>query len=157
MPDALPLQDIHLPPAPGWWPPAPGWWLLALSVLLVLGLAVRCIYRYWRRAQLRRARARLFDQYLAPAQGSSAQLAALSELLRRAAREHGGPSAASLAGDEWLSYLDGADPARPFSSGPGRVLLDGPFRPTTLSPFDDGVLLGIARARYLQLLERSDA
>ena len=31
--DSLPLRDIHLPVAPGWWPPAPGWWLLGGLVL----------------------------------------------------------------------------------------------------------------------------
>ena len=32
--NALPLRDLHLPDAIGWWPPAPGWW-----VLFVLALA----------------------------------------------------------------------------------------------------------------------
>ena len=30
----LPLRDIHLPGAIGWWPPALGWWLLAALVLV---------------------------------------------------------------------------------------------------------------------------
>ena len=33
---ALPLQDVHLPAAPGWWPPAPGWWLAAAAIVVVL-------------------------------------------------------------------------------------------------------------------------
>ena len=40
----LPLRDIHLPGAIGWWPPAPGWWLLAALVLA--GLALYAVHYY---------------------------------------------------------------------------------------------------------------
>ena len=35
-PEQIPLRDLHLPEAIGWWPLAPGWWLLiALGVVLL--------------------------------------------------------------------------------------------------------------------------
>ena len=40
----LPLRDIHLPGAIGWWPPALGWWLLAALVLA--GIAVYAVHYY---------------------------------------------------------------------------------------------------------------
>ena len=46
--DALPLRDLQLPEAVGWWPLAPGWWvLLALSVAGFAYLSWRW-YRAWR-------------------------------------------------------------------------------------------------------------
>ena len=41
-PDQLPLRDLHLPEAVGWWPLAPGWW-----VLIALAIA-GCIYLLYR-------------------------------------------------------------------------------------------------------------
>jgi len=37
----LPLKDIHLPEAIGWWPPAIGWWLLAVLIPLLI------VFLYW--------------------------------------------------------------------------------------------------------------
>ena len=38
-PEQIPLRDLHLPEAIGWWPLAPGWWIL-IAIALV-GLAGR--------------------------------------------------------------------------------------------------------------------
>lgn len=121
----LVLRDVHQPLAPSWWPPAPGWWLVAAALLmLALGL-------WWWRARRRRQRHRiatLFDDAVSQAGDAPAQVAAMSELLRRVARRRD-PHADRLEGDAWLAFLDGGDPARPFGIGPGRLLLDGGFRP----------------------------
>ena len=45
-PDQIPLRDLHLPEAIGWWPPAPGWWFLALLALTGL---VLLLVKYARR------------------------------------------------------------------------------------------------------------
>lgn len=145
----LTLRDIHLPPPPPWWPPAPGWWLLALVLLIVLAGLGWWLWRVAHRRGMRRALRREFDVALATG-AAAAQLAAVSERLRRAAHL-ADAGATSLHGQAWLRFLDGDDPRRPFSTGPGRVLLDGPYQ---ASASDDAVqaLLPHARRRYLQLL-----
>lgn len=130
-PASLPLRDIHPPLPPPLWPPAPGWWLLGLAVVAaVLGAW------WWRRHRARRRAAiiAVFDEAVAAAGTPDEQLAAMSELLRRAARRID-PRADRLDGAAWLEFLDRHDPGSAesgtgmaFSSGPGRVLLTGPWR-----------------------------
>lgn len=126
------LIDIHLPAPPSWWPPAPGWWLLAC----VLIAALVAITLWWRKRARLRAIHRVFERELdalaarhrGPGQ-TAARVAGLSVLLRRMVGMHA-PQALTLQQDEWLLFLDGDDPSRPFSAGPGRILLDAPYRPT---------------------------
>ncbi len=157
----LVLRDIHQPAAPPWWPPAPGWWLLVAILLLAIALWA---WLAARRRQRRRAIAAIFDQALGAADSPSAQVAAMSELLRRAGRRRD-PAADRLHGDAWLEFLDGSakdadqrrgrKPAsRPcvgserFSQGPGRLLLDGGYR-RQVDPGQVAALRAIARARFL--------
>lgn len=147
---SLPLRDIHQPPAPPWWPPAPGWWLLAA---LLLALAALATWWWWRQRRHRAEVARVFDARVRAAATPVAQVAAVSELLRRAARLRD-PGADRLRGDDWLRFLDGAGAAGShgaFSDGPGRVLLDGGFR-REIDAADAAALLPLARARYLELM-----
>ncbi|NLC60179.1 MAG: DUF4381 family protein, partial [Gammaproteobacteria bacterium] len=81
---SLPLRDIHEPVAPPWWPPAPGWWLVAGLVLAAVVVVAVVI---WRRARESRALLRLFDEEVERATDPAARVAAISALLRRAARE----------------------------------------------------------------------
>ena len=149
------LRDIHQPPAPPFWPPAPGWWLLAGAVLLVLGIVMGL---RWKRAR-RREIAAIFDNALDEAATPTAEVAAISQLLRRAARRID-PEADRLQGDAWLAFLD-----RPagntrrsrkasatdggFGGAPGRLLLEGAFRPE-VDPADVATLRSLARARFQQ-------
>lgn len=145
-PTRLPLRDVHLIPPPSWWPPAPGWWLLAAVLLLaLLGWAG---WRGWRRA--RRVRwARWFDG--ASTTGSSPErLAAMSALLRRAARRRQA-GAELLQGQDWLRFLDGGA-GEAFSRGVGRLLLDGGFR-AQLDAGEFAAAAELARARFLELME----
>jgi hypothetical protein len=155
----LQLRDIHLPPEPSWWPPAPGWWVLAILSLLALALLARWVLR---RRQARRRRARLLAEFdSAAAIGDpAARLAAISQLLRRAARLRD-PRAAQLQGAAWLRFLDGDDSAATtgpvdnrgelFSNGIGRILLTGPYQPAT-DPSQVEALIEPARRRYLSLV-----
>lgn len=151
-PDGLVLRDIHPPMAPPWWPPAPGWWV----VFAVIGIAI-AIATWWfgRRRKHRRAIVVLFDKSIATAQTPAAQVAAMSELLRRAARRRL-PHADTLQGDEWLRFLDGdarngdAAPAR-FSQGAGRLLLEGGFQ-REVEGAHVAALTPLARTRYLELM-----
>lgn len=149
-PPQLNLRDIHLPPEPGWWPPAPGWWVLAVLLLVALVLVGRWLQRRWRRhARLTALRAQ-FDRATV-IDDPAARVAAISELLRRAARVHAAHSA-QLQGADWLRFLDGGDAAQEFSNGPGRVLIDGAYRPRLEAQQADALVMP-ARRRFLQLLE----
>lgn len=141
----LVLRDIHQPPAPSLWPLAPGWWLV-LAILVVVGLAA---FVWWHRRRQRRITIeRLFDDTVDAAPDAPAQVAAMSALLRRAARRHR-DDADVLDGDAWLEALD-ADAKLPlFKSGIGRLMLDGGYR-KELDAADVAVLRGIARTRFLE-------
>ena len=144
MSDTLVLRDIHQPPAPPWWPPAPGWWFLAA---LLLALVAVPAWRAWKRARHRRTVAGLFDRALREAVTPTAQLAAMSELLRRAARRHA-PHADTLVGDAWLHFLDDGLPMPAFRTELGRLLADGAYR-RDVDAQAVAALRPLARARFL--------
>ncbi len=140
-PTTLPLRDIHLPSEPGWWPLAPGWWLIVAAILLLaLTLIARRVWQ--RRARIRAAQhalATIRKRYRAS--GDAAYLiGALSDLLRRAHLTVGGRTdVAALTGIDWLKWLDGDNPERPFSEGVGHVLAYGPYQnPASLPSALDG-------------------
>ena len=140
----LPLRDVHPGVAPPWWPPAPGWWWVAGALFAIaLGLA------WWWRRRARRAAAvrRLFDQAVDAAATPAAQVATMSELLRRAARRVD-PTADRLQDEAWLRFLDQGSGAAEFSEGAGRLLLDGPYR-ADVSAGEAAALRLLARRRYL--------
>jgi len=128
----LPLRDIHLPPAPGWWPPAPGWWALALIVVAAIA-----IFFWWarRRRRLtaavaaRREVARLREA--APGLEPARLARDISALLRRAAISfYPRAQAAAITGENWLRFLDEALPEQAFSRGAGRLIAELPYRAT---------------------------
>ena len=146
----LQLKDVHPGIAPDWWPPAPGWWLL-LGIVLLLALWLG--RRWLRRQRRRRELARYFDEALAQAATPTAQIAAMSALLRRAARRID-PRADRLQGEAWLAFLDAGMKPPAFLHGPGALLLDGAFRPAA-DPAAVEALRAVARRRYLQWMRRA--
>lgn len=141
----LVLRDVHVPPAPSLWPPAPGWWLVAGAVALVLAIL------WWiRRQRLRRKFAwqKLFDDACGDA-APAAQVAAISELLRRAARRVD-KRADHLQSEDWLRLLDGQK-QKAFSEGVGRLLLEGGYR-REVPANDFAAVKALARARFLELM-----
>lgn len=150
--NALVLRDIHAHAAPPWWPPAPGWWLLAAAVLL---LCTALAWARLRRRRHRRAITDLFDSSVDAAGSPAGQVAAMSELLRRAARRQAA-DADRLQGEAWLAFLDAGAGAKPravagsdFTRGPGRLLLDGGYR-RDVTTADVQSLRPLARSRFLQ-------
>ncbi len=144
-PAELVLRDVHLPPAPSWWPPAPGWWMVFAALLVVALVVLAFAVRRRRRV---RSWQRLFDEAARLPQANQ-RIAAISELLRRAARRIDA-DADRLQGEDWLRFLDGGK-RRDFSAGPGRVLLDGGYR-REVADEDAARLLPPARERFLELM-----
>ena len=143
----LVLRDVHVPVAPSLWPPAPGWWLVAAAVVLLV--AIVCWMR-WHRQRIVQARQRLFDDACRDLP-AAAQVAAMSELLRRAARQVD-KQADKLQGDDWLRFLDGKN-GRGFSNGPGRMLLEGGYR-RDVEASQLAAVKQLARARFLELMAK---
>ena len=147
--DALVLRDIHQPGAPSWWPLAPGWWLVAAVIAFALAALA---WLRWRRHAQRRAHARLFDTVVQHADTPGEKIAAMSELLRRAARRID-PGADKLDGDAWLDFLDRGLEQPVFAAGPGAALRDGAYR-REISPLEVVALHSIVRARFLDWMAR---
>lgn len=146
----LVLRDIHVPPPPSWWPPAPGWWLVAAIVLLAAGFVAGWA---WRRRRRRVAARRLFDDTLATAGTPARQVAAISALLRRAARQRD-PAAAVLQGEAWLRYLDAGARDALFDDGHGALLVEGGFR-REVDAAKVAALQARARRRFLEWMRAS--
>lgn len=124
----LPLRDIHLPPAPGWWPPAPGWWLLGLvGMALALGL-VLLLRRQLKRFKQRRTWRHRWQREVERLDEPRLQLQAAMLLLRRLAVEQDA-EAMRLHGEAWWRLLDAHLPERPFQNGMGESLQRLPFAP----------------------------
>jgi hypothetical protein len=136
----LPLRDIHLPGAIGWWPPAFGWWLVA--VLLLAGVALYAIHYY--RGRHKRAALRALTRVRAALEQGAEPVACLqyvSTILRRFAMTSSAPvrgaaapvDVAGLIGERWLKFLDGRWDRTEFSAGLGRQLLAAPYgRPDSI-------------------------
>ncbi|SER07059.1 protein of unknown function [Nitrosomonas sp. Nm51] len=119
------LRPLHVPPPVSWWPPAPGWWI----VVLLIAVCIILIYRY--RKQRAAQRAALNElKWLANNQNSVDQpVARLNQLLKRYALTcWPAKKVAALTGQSWLDFLDTSGGKGRFSSGPGRLLLAGPYR-----------------------------
>ena len=145
----LPLHDVHPGVAPGWWPPAPGWWVLAAIILMtVVAFAWWWLHRRRRHAAL----LHLFDDAVDRAETPSQKVAAMSELLRRAARRRD-PAADRMEGEPWLQFLDDDQPGNPFTQGAGALLRDGGFR-AEVAEDDVAALRVLARQRYLSWMQR---
>jgi len=131
-PEQIPLRGLHLPEAISWWPLAPGWWAVIALALLGLGYLLHLWVRARARGAARRYALRQLDDIVLEYdqhRNLVAFGANLSELLRRTMLAYA-PRAnvAGLTGDEWLHWLD-RDLAKPvFANGPGRQLLELPYR-----------------------------
>ena len=131
-PEQIPLRDLHLPEAIGWWPLAPGWWLLIVLSVIALVFALRAWLRARARGAARRyalrelnAIERQYEERKNPVEFG----ANLSELLRRTmlayAPRH---DVAGLTGDAWLEWLDDGLAQPVFSNGPGRQIVELPYK-----------------------------
>jgi len=137
-PSQMPLKDIHLPEAIGWWPPAIGWWLLAVLIPLLIVALVLCYKRLSRKTAIKAAKKILAGIKQDSSKDNARKLCELSMLLRRVAISTS-PKAgvAGLTGREWLAFLDSSVKGSPFSEGIGACLADAPYRQS--APSDDEI------------------
>lgn len=126
------LRGYHLPEPPSWWPPAPGWWLLAACLLALVAAVAWWLLRRRARRAAARAALRELDELrarLRTGADTSGLAPALSRLLRRyAISAFPRRDVAALTGDAWLGFLDRHGGDGQFVNGPGRQLLDAPYR-----------------------------
>lgn len=129
---ALPLRDLHLPDAIGWWPPAPGWWLLFVFAIAGLGYLAWRWYRAWRFNAPRRYALRELSRYEAEYLEHRNPVTLgkqLSELLRRAMLAYAPrDEVAGLTGESWLAWLDKGMSVPYFHTEGGKSLLNLPYR-----------------------------
>lgn len=131
-PTQIPLRDLHLPEAIGWWPPAPGWWFLILLAVAAIVYVVYRSLRQWRRNAMRRValkELRRIQKDYASGVDEITLAIELSALLRRAmlayaAREE----VAGLTGERWLHWLDQGLDEKPFANGAGHNVESLPYR-----------------------------
>ena len=124
------LRDIHLPEAISPWPPAPGWWLLTALLLAVLISLIVVALRQRRRNRYRRLALSQLAKIETYLESEADYLPALNQLLKQTALAAPNPAAAAgLAGKDWLDFLDSSGGTVEFNSGPGQLLMDGPYRP----------------------------
>ncbi len=124
-PQKLPLKDIHLPDAIGWWPPAIGWWIIAVLIPLLCWFVFWLYKRVTRKTAVKTAKKILLTLKQDSSLDDKAKLAELSALMRRVAiSQSPREEAASLTGQTWLEYLDKYVQGSPFTQGPGKILAD---------------------------------
>ncbi len=160
-PSELPLRDLHLPEAVGWWPLAPGWWMLIALAFIAVSLVSMRAWRQWRfNAPRRRAMAllqRVEADYL-----DDRNLVRLgrrvSELLRRAMLAYAPrQEVAGLTGEAWLRWLDKDLPVPYFHTEGGKSLLQLPYQNpnTDIAPVDVDALLSAVRLRLATPLKEA--
>lgn len=134
---ALPLRDIHLPAAVGWWPLAPGWWILiGVIVAVAIGFWLRYRQTYRERAALKALKRNLRALEAGESPLDCAQK--ISLIVRRFAMSVAGAApVAGLTGESWLGFLDGRWQRADFSDGAGRILIYGPYAPKGRVGADD--------------------
>jgi hypothetical protein len=156
--NALPLRDLHLPDAVGWWPLAPGWWVvIALAAAALVYLAWRW-YRAWQFNAPRRHALRELARFEAEFLEHRDPLVLgkqLSELLRRGMLAYAPrDEVAGLTGEAWLRWLDEGMSVPYFHTEGGKSLLTLPYRDPDgdFSDIDVGALLAAVRTRLSEPL-----
>ena len=142
----LPIRDIHLPEAIGWFPPAIGWWLIAIFVPIISYFLIALIQRLFQKTAIKTARKLLKQLQNNDSLTPLEKVCELSILLRRVAVSRDSESnIGGLTGRAWLDYLDGSLKNAPFKNGIGRCLADAPYQKELQSDVDLPALFQLAQ------------
>ncbi|MSR17139.1 MAG: DUF4381 domain-containing protein [Methylococcaceae bacterium] len=144
--EELPLRDIHLPEAIGWFPPAIGWWLLIIFVPIISYLVIVLLQRFFQKTAVKEAKKLLkqlqTNNVLTPLE----KVIELSGLLRRVAMSSDSETnIAGLTGRVWLDYLDSSLKDTPFKNGIGHCLVDTPYQKELPPDVDLAALFDLAK------------
>lgn len=140
----LPLKDIHLPQAIGWWPPAIGWWLLVIFIPLLIVCLCWFYKRLTRKTAINTAKNNLAAIKKNSALDNYTKLREVSMLIRRVAISVAPRTeAASLTGRQWLAFLDRSVTGAPFSEGCGQLLATAPYRNTPPAELEISQLISL--------------
>lgn len=144
--EELPIRDIHLPQAIGWFPPAMGWWILAILVPLCSYILFVLIKRLRQQSAVKIARKHLNALHHNAVLSDNEKVSELSRLLRRVvislAPLH--DDVAGLTGRAWLDYLDRPLKEAGFKHGVGRYLIEAPYQKTLPSDVNVDALFQLA-------------
>ena len=153
-PTEIPIRDLHLPEAIGWWPLAPGWWIVISLALLGTLALFRFWYRSYSRGAARRHALRQLETYSKDylEHGNGVTFGTqLSELVRRTMLAYAPRSeVAGLTGEDWLAWLDRDLDRSHFAEGDGRTLIEWPYRDPD-SNFDKSDAAALVDAVRLRL------
>ncbi len=142
------LHDIIAPPPVPWWPPAPGWyWLISFVLILVFVFVLKARIHWQRNRYRREALAELARQEnaLRNPQQRAAALAALAELLKRAALStFPRAQVATLTGVDWFQFLDRTGRMSAFTQGSGAILQNAAYDPRTVAAVDEATAVELA-------------
>ncbi len=155
------LHDVVAPAPVSWAPQTVGWVVLA-GLLLVL--AAWLGWRTWERARANRYRKVALAEIDGVEKGlredpsyERAALGAVNEILKRTAlTAWPRPDVASLAGEDWLAFLDATADGQGFRRGPGRVLADRVYVSDGLPATEDERQAFFATVRRWVRHHRSD-
>lgn len=156
------LHDVVAPAPVSWAPQTVGWAVLAAAIVVLLAWWG---WRAWKRARANRYRKvalaeidRVEQALREDPSGGRVALGAVNEILKRTALT-AWPRAevASLAGEDWLEFLDATGEGRDFRNGPGRALADRLYAPGALpTDEDDRQAFLAAVRRWVRHHRRSD-
>lgn len=124
----LPLRDMQVPEAIGWWPLAPGWWLL-LCLLVIILIALTYFIRKKlhdpRRAAIQELRSiqRRYGEH----QDKQLLLVECNTLMKRLALTlYPRHQVAALSGQRWLAFL--RDSSSKLDISQLEILAQGPYQ-----------------------------
>ena len=125
----IPLRDMQMPEAIGWWPLAYGWWvLICVSIVLIVLLARYVLKRLRDPRRYALAELKRIEQAYQQNQDSHQLIMQSNALLKRLALTlYPRDEVASLSGDRWCCFI--RETGQLSDQPEIQLLADGPYLP----------------------------